>query len=191
MKVMAFNGSPRKKGNTYTAINIIFEQLNKENINTELVQIGGSDIKPCDACLRCKATKDGFCAIKDDILNDCLKKMYESAGIIIGSPVYFGSLTPETKSLIDRTGYCTRSGGNLLKRKVGAAVAIARRQGTAPVINQINNLFALSQVIIPCSDYWNMALSGVSGDIHNDEEGMNTFKTLGENMAWLLKKLND
>ena len=190
MKVVAFNGSPRKKGNTFTAIRIIFEELNKEGIETELVQVGGTDIKPCDACLRCKEAKDGFCAIKDDILNGCLKKMYESDGIIIGSPVHFGSLTPEAKALIDRVGYCSRTGGYLLKRKVGAAIAVARRQGAGPVINQINNLFTLSQVIIPCSIYWNMALSGASGNIENDEEGINTFRVLGENMAWLLKKLN-
>ncbi len=115
----------------------------------------------------------------------------QSDGIIIGSPVYFGSLTPETKALIDRVGYCARGGGYLLKRKVGAAIAVARRQGTGSVINQINNLFALNQVIIPCSVYWNMSLSGASGDIKNDEEGINTFKILGENMAWLLKKLNN
>ena len=191
LKVVAFNGSPRKKGNTFTAIGIIFEELNKEGIETELIQVGRTGIKPCTACLKCKETKDGFCVITDDILNDCLKKMYAADGIIIGSPVYFGSLTPEVKALIDRVGYCSKAGGYLLKRKVGAAIAIARRQGAGSVINQINNLFVLSQVIIPCSIYWNMALRGASGDIKNDEEGINTFKILGENMAWLLKKLNN
>lgn len=191
MKVTAFNGSPRKNGNTAKAVGVIFEALNKEGIETELVQVGKSGIKPCTACLKCKEKKDGFCyGTKDDILNECLKKMYESDGIIIGSPVYFGSLTPETKALIDRTGYCSKHGGFLLKRKVCAGIAIARRQGAGLVVDQIQNLFALSQCIIPCSTYWNMALSGASGDISNDEEGINTFRILGENMAWLIKKLS-
>ena len=190
MKVTAFNGSPKKNGNTAKAVGVIFEALNKEGIETELVQVGKSGIKPCKACLKCKEKKDGFCyGTEDDILNECLKKMYGSDGIIIGSPVYFGSLTPETKALIDRTGYCSRSGGFLLKRKVCAGIAIARRQGAGLVVDQIQNLFALSQSIIPCSTYWNMALSGASGDISNDEEGINTFRILGENMAWLIKKL--
>jgi len=190
LKVVAFNGSPRKKGNTFTAIGIIFKELNKEGIETELVQVGRTGIKPCAACFRCRKTKDGFCVTTDDILNDCLKKMYAADGIIIGSPVYVGSLTPETKALIDRVAYCARKDG--LKRKVGVAIAIAGREGAGSVLNQINNLFTVSQAIIPCSIFWNMALSGPNGgDIKNDEEGINTFKILGENMAWLLKKLNN
>lgn len=190
MKVTAFNGSPRKNGNTAKAIGIIFKALIREGIETELVQIGKSGIKPCTACQKCKEKKDGFCyGTEDDILNECLKKMYVSDGIIIGSPVYFGSLTPETKALLDRSGYCSKN-GFLLKRKVCAGVAVARRQGAGPVVDQIQNLFALSQCIIPCSTYWNMALSGASGDINNDEEGINTLRILGENMAWLIKKLN-
>ena len=191
MKVIAFNGSPKKNGNTAKAFGVIFEALNKEGIETELVQVGSSDIKPCTACFKCKEKKDGFCyGTENDILNECLKKMYGSDGIIIGSPVYFGSLTPETKALIDRAGYCSRNGGFLLKRKVCAGIAIARRQGAGSVVNQIHNLFAVNQCIIPCSTYWNIALSGASGDINNDEEGINTFRTLGENMAWLIKKIS-
>jgi len=139
-----------------------------------MVQVGGKNIKGCNACGKCKKTGDGFCVIDDDIVNDCLSKMYESDGIIVGSPVYFGSVTPEAKALIDRAGYCARAGGYLLKRKVCTAVAAARRQGAVSVFNQINNLFVLNQAIIPCSIYWNMG---------------KTFKILGENMAWLLKKL--
>ena len=111
--------------------------------------------------------------------------------MIIASPVYFGSVTPETKALIDRVGYIVRStgSGNLLKRKVGAAVAVVRRQGAGTVLEQINNLFALSEIIVPYSSYWNMAIGREKGEILNDAEGVSTLKKLGENMGWLLKKL--
>jgi multimeric flavodoxin WrbA len=195
MKVVAFNGSPRKNGNTSIAINIVFEQLKSEGIDTEMVQVGGMDIKGCRACNKCRQKKDGLCygyeSNKDDILNDCVKKIYEAEGLIIASPVYFGSVTPEAKALIDRVGYVARSTdqGNMLKRKVGAGIAVVRRQGAGAVLSQINNLFALSEMIIPCSSYWNMAIGREKGEILNDSEGVSTFKKLGENMAWLLKKL--
>lgn len=115
--------------------------------------------------------------------------MYESDGIIIGSPVYFGSVTPQTKAFIDRGGYCAGSGGYLLKRKVCAGVVAVRRQGAVQTLHQINNLFILGQTIIPTSIYWNMGMGEEKGEIRKDEEGMRTFKILGENMAWLLKKV--
>ncbi len=194
MKVVAFNGSPRKNGNTAAAINIIFEELEKQGIETEMVQVGGMPIKPCRVCLKCRQKKDGFCygyeKDNSDILNDCIKKMIDAQGIIIGSPVYFGSITPEIKSLIDRSGYCSRSGGNImLRRKVCAPLAVVRRQGSGAVIEQITNLFALSEAIVPYSNYWNMAIGREPGEILNDEEGVGTFRRLGENMAWLLKKI--
>ena len=189
MKVIGFNGSPRKDGNTYIAIQTVFKELEKEDIETELVQVGGKNIRGCNDCKKCKENADGFCVIDDDILNDCLKKMYESDGIIIGSPVYFGSITPEAKALVDRGGLCARAGGNLLKRKVCTSVVAVRRQGAVSVFNQINNLFILNQAIIPCSNYWNIGIGKNVGEIRNDEEGIKTFKILGENMAWLLRKI--
>lgn len=189
MKVVGFNGSPRENGNTSIAIKNVFSELEKEGIATELIQIGGKDIKGCNDCGKCKKTKSGFCAIESDIVNECLKKMYESNGIVIGSPVYFGSVTPETKAFIDRVGYCARGGDFLLKGKVCAAVVVLRRGGAVQAFNQINSLFYLNQAIIPCSIYWNMAVGREIGEIENDEEGMKTFKVLGQNMAWLLKKI--
>lgn len=195
MKVTAFNGSPHKNGNTAIAINVIFEELKKEKIQTELVQVGGQPIKPCRACMKCRQKKDGHCwgyeDDQNDILNDCLDKIYDSCGIIIASPVYFGSLTGETKALIDRAGYVSRSGSGkiFLKRKVCAPIAVVRRQGAGTTLEQITNLFALSEAIVPYSTYWNMALGREKGDILKDEEGIATFKTLGANMAWLIKKL--
>lgn len=154
-----------------------------------MVHIGQNPVYGCTACEACKKNKDGFCIIDSDIVNECLKKMYESDGIIIGSPVYFGSVTPQIKAFIDRTGYCAGSGGYLFKRKVCAGVVAVRRQGAVQTLNQINNLFFLSQTIIPTSIYWNMGIGEEKGEIKKDEEGMRTFKILGENMAWLLKKI--
>ncbi len=189
MKVIGFNGSPRKEGNTSIAIKTVFKVLEDEGIETEMVHIAEKPLYGCRACGACKKTGDGFCIIDSDILNDCVKKMYESDGIIIGSPVYFGSVTPQVKSLIDRSGYCSRAGGFLLKRKVGAGVIAARRQGAVETLHQINNLFLINQAIIPCSIYWNMGIGREEGEIVNDKEGMDTFRVLGENMAWLLKKV--
>ncbi len=194
MKVTAFNGSPHSKGNTFLALNIVLEELNKEGIETEIVQVGGQIIHPCKVCLKCRQKKDGLCYgyenEKDDILNECLAKMYDSEGIIIGSPVYFGSLTPETKALIDRAGYSARGiDKNPLKRKIAAGIAVVRRQGAVVTLEQINNFFYLNEVIIPCSTYWNMVIGREIGEILNDKEGVSTLKNLGINMAWLLKKL--
>ncbi len=189
MKVVAFNGSPRKQGNTFIALNIILDELKNEGIETELFQIGSEDIKGCNACLLCKKTRDGFCSIKGDCINQAISAIYNSEGFIIGSPTYFGSLTPETKALIDRVGYCSRAGGSLLKRKVAAGIAIARRAGSVDVCHQINNMLLLGECIIPASTYWNIAIGREKGEIMEDKEGIETFKTLGQNMAWLLKKL--
>ncbi len=195
MKVVAFNGSPRRKGNTFAAISIVLDEISGQGIETEIVQVGGMPIKPCRACGKCRQEKDGFCHgyenDGEDILNDCIKKMLEAQGVIIGSPVYFGSATPETKALIDRSGYSSRGAGNtMLKRKVCAPIAVVRRQGAAAVIEQITNLFALSEAIVPYSTYWNMSICREIGELEKDEEGVSTFKRLGENMAWLLHKIN-
>ena len=191
MKVTGFNGSPRKNGNTSMAIKTVFGELEKEGIQTELIQIGGKTIKGCNGCGKCEETKDGFCVIDSDILNKCLKKIYDSDGIIIGSPVYYGSATPETKAFIDRVGYCAAAGGYLLKRKICSAIVVARRAGSVNTFNQINNLFFLNQAIIPCSIYWNMGIGKDAEEVKNDKEGMEIFKILGENISWLLKKLEN
>lgn len=191
MKVIGVNGSPRKKGNTVIAIQTVFNELQKEGIETELIHIGENPVSGCTDCGICKETKDGFCSIDSDGFNGYLKKIYSAEGLIIGSPVYFGSVTPQVKAFIDRAGYSARAGGFLLKRKVCASVAAVRRQGAVDTLNQINNLFILNQAIMPFSSYWNFGIGREKGEIRDDEEGMKTFKVLGENMAWLLKKVNN
>jgi multimeric flavodoxin WrbA len=189
MKVAAFNCSPREDGNTFIALNIILDELKNEGIQTELFQIGSSQIKGCRACMRCRETRDGYCSIKSDNLNQALAAMYSSEGFIIGSPTYFGSVTAEAKGFIDRAGYCCRAIESPLKGKVAAGIAIARRAGAGNVVHQIYNLFYLNQCIIPTSTYWNIGIAREKGEILEDKEGVDTFKTLGRNMAWLIKKL--
>ncbi|MHB8880776.1 MAG: flavodoxin family protein [Thermodesulfovibrionales bacterium] len=188
MRVIAFNGSPRKEGNTYHAIRTVFEELEKEGLDTELIQLGSAQIKGCRACFKCFETKDNRCIQKDD-LNDFIARMLPAEGIIIGSPTYFANVSTEVKALIDRAGLVSRANGNLFSRKVGAAVVAARRAGGVNVYQNINLFFGIGEMIVPGSSYWNIGIGRTPGEILNDEEGMRTFRDLGRNMAWLIKKL--
>ena len=190
MKVVAINGSPRKNGNTFLLINEVFKVLEEQEIETEIVQLGNKPVHGCTACMKCKEIQDGKCHIKNDHLNLCIEKMAGADGIIIGSPVYFADVTTEIKALIDVAGYVTRANGHLLKRKVGASVIAVRRGGALHAFESVNNFFLINQMIVPGSSYWNFGFGREPGDVLNDAEGMNTMKTLGENMAWLLKKIN-
>lgn len=188
MKVVAFNGSPRRDGNTKILIDTIFETLQKEGIETEMIQLGNKKVHGCTACGKCKEIQDGKCHIVNDHLNYCIEKMIEADGIIIGSPVYFADVTTEVKALIDVAGYVTRANGFSLKRKVGAGVIAVRRGGALHTFESINNFFLINQMIVPGSSYWNFAFGRNKGEVVDDEEGMQTMKDLAENMAWLLKK---
>lgn len=190
MKVIAFNGSPRRNGNTALLINCVFDELETEGIETEFLQLGGKDIKGCLACMKCFEAKDNTCvARKDDILNEYFRKMVEADGIIIGSPTYFANVSTEVKALIDRAGLVAIANGYALKRKVGAAVVAVRRAGATGVFDAINKFFLINQVVLPGSIYWNMGFGLDKEDVKDDEEGLNTMKILGKNMAWILKKI--
>ena len=188
MKVVAINGSPRKNGNTVLLINEVLKILQEKGIETEVIQLGNKPVHGCTACLKCKETQNGRCHIKNDHLNYCIEKMVEADGIIIGSPVYFADVTTEIKALIDVAGYVTRANGHLLKRKVAAAVIAVRRGGALHAFESINNFFLINQMIVPGSSYWNFAVGRDPGDVLKDTEGINTIKTQGENMAWLMEK---
>ncbi|MEJ2685341.1 MAG: flavodoxin family protein [Candidatus Sulfobium sp.] len=187
MKVVAFNGSPRKEGNTYHSIRIVLKELEKEGIETEIVQLGGADIKGCRACYKCFEKKNSRCFQKDD-LNGFVEKMIEADGIIIGSPTYFSNVSTEVKALIDRAGLVARANDFLLKRKVGAAVVAERRAGGTHVYSSINFFFGIGQMNIAGASYWNLGIGRNPGDVLKDEEGVATFENLGQNMAWLLSK---
>ncbi|HWR07201.1 flavodoxin family protein [Sporomusa sp.] len=191
MKVIAFNGSPRVNGNTAQGIKIVLEELNKEGIDTEVIQLGGRKVYGCLACGKCWETKDNRCIRQDDEMNTFIQKIQEADGIIIGSPTYFSNVSTEVKALIDRCGFVAKAnGGDLLRGKVGAAVVSVRRAGSTFTYSAINFFFGIAEMVIPSSSYWNMTLALEPGDIQKDDEGIQTFQTLGKNMAHTLKKLN-
>jgi multimeric flavodoxin WrbA len=189
LKVIAFNGSARKDGNTALLIKRVLQTLEAEGIKTELIQLAGEPIRGCNACRTCYTTKNKRCIIEDDNVNAYIQKMLEADGIILGSPVYFSMMTPELKALIDRAGYVAGANRDMFKRKVGAAVVAVRRAGAIPTFDAINHFFLISQMIVPGSSYWNIGVGRKKGEVEGDEEGMETMETLGRNMAWLLKQL--
>jgi multimeric flavodoxin WrbA len=188
MKVIAFNGSARKQGNTAILINAVFDELKAEGIETELYELAGKPISGCIACGQCIKNKDQRCAVKDDILNECIEKMIAADGIILGSPTYFSDVTSGTRALIERSGYVARANDNMFKRKIGAGVVAVRRAGAIHAFNSLNLFFLISQMIVPGSSYWNLGMGREIGEVKNDTEGIQTMKVLGQNMAWLLKK---
>ena len=191
MKVVGFNGSARKDGNTAIMINYVFGQLEEAGIETEMVQLAGKDIHGCRACFKCFKNKDGLCGVDDDYLNECIDKMTQADGMILGSPTYFTDVTAEMKALIDRAGLVAKANGDMFQRKVGAAVAVARRAGSIHVFDSINHFFLIGQMIVPGSSYWNVGQGLEKGDVEKDAEAIDTMKALGRNMAWLLKKIKD
>jgi multimeric flavodoxin WrbA len=190
MKVVAFNGSARRDGNTAILVKTVFEELEREGIETELVQLARRDIRGCIACYKCADNLDQRCAVKHDIANECIEKMIEAQGIILASPTYFADVTAEMKALIDRSGMVAKTNGDLLRRKVGAAVVAVRRGGAIHSFDTMNHFFFINQMIVPGSSYWNVGIGRQPGEVSADEEGLATMKTLGQNMAWLLKKIH-
>ncbi len=189
MKIIAFNGSARKDGNTAILIRYVTGELEKEGIETELFQLSGKKIRGCTACMKCHENKDQRCSVKSDILNECIEKMLGADGIILGSPTYFTDVSSEMKALIDRAGMTAKANGDMFMRKVGAAVVAVRRAGSIHAFDSLNHFFQISQMIIPGSNYWNMGIGLNKGDVEKDEEGIQTMKILGQNMAWVLKKI--
>ena len=129
MKVVAFNGSARKDGNTAILVNTVFKELKKAGIKTELVQLAGKKIRGCTACGKCFNNQDKRCAVKGDVLNDCIEKMLDADGIILASPTYFSDVSTEMKALIDRAGFVAKANQDMFRRKVGASVIAVRRAG--------------------------------------------------------------
>ncbi|MBN1958475.1 MAG: flavodoxin family protein [Desulfuromonadales bacterium] len=189
MKVLAINGSARKDGNTALLIRVVCEELERAGISTEMIQLAGRPMRGCSACMKCWENQDGRCTIVNDQLNEIWEKMSAADGIILGSPTYFADITAETKALIDRTGMIARANGNLLRRKVGAGVVAVRRGGAMHALQSLQNYFLINEMIIPGSSYWNIAFGRGIGEVQNDAEGIETMRKLGDNMAWLLKKL--
>jgi len=191
MKVVAFNGSARKDGNTAILVNAVLKELKKAKIGTELVQLAGMKIPGCIACMKCFEKKDRRCAITGDIVNDSIEKMLEADGIILASPTYFADVSANMKALIERAGFVAVANDAMFRRKVGASVVAVRRGGAIHAFDSMNHFFFISQMVVPGSSYWNVGIGLAPGDVKHDDEGIATMRTLGANMAWVLKKLNE
>ncbi|WP_298668083.1 flavodoxin family protein [uncultured Methanofollis sp.] len=186
-KVVAFNGSPREKGNTSILIRHMLEELEKEGIETEEVHLGGRVARGCTACMKCFEKKDGHCVYDDDCINDCIDKMVEADGIILGSPVYFTDVTAEMKALIDRAGLVAMANGDFYRRKVGVAITAVRRSGGIHTLDSMINFLLFSGMIVP--GFPVLGIGKEKGDVDKDEEGIRRARDAGKTMAWLLKSL--
>ena len=188
-KVVAFNGSARKGGNTAILLGYVLKELEAEGIETELIEMSGAKIHGCLACRECSKRKDRRCGQTGDMGNVYIEKMEHADGILLGSPTYVADVTSEIKALMDRACLVSKANGGIFRRKVGAAVVAVRRAGAIHAFDALNHFFLISEMIVPGSSYWNIGFGLEKGDVERDEEGIRTMKTLGQNMAWLLKKL--
>jgi multimeric flavodoxin WrbA len=191
VKVVAFNGSARKGGNTSILLRTVLQELESEGIGTELIEMSGMKIHGCLSCRQCSTNKDRRCGQKGDDGNALIAKIEEADGILLGSPTYVADISPEIKALMDRACLVSKANGSLFRRKVGAAVVAVRRAGAIHAFDSLNHFFLISEMIVPGSSYWNIGIGLQPGDVERDEEGIRTMKTLGQNMAWLLKKIKD
>lgn len=189
IKAVAFNGSPRKGGNTEILLRKVLSEIEKEGIRTELIQVGGKPLRGCTACMKCRQSKETRCAIGTDDLNSYIEKALDAKIIIIGSPTYFADVSSETKALIDRLGFVTRGAGSLLKDKIGAAVVAVRRAGAVHAFDTINHFFLISGMVVAGSTYWNLGVGREKGEVENDAEGLENMADLGRRLAKLAKTL--
>ena len=191
MRVVALNGSARKDGNTAILLNLALDELRAKKIETEMIQLGGERISGCIACYKCQKNKDGRCVVKADRANEYIQKMREAEGILLGSPTYIANITASLKAILERATIVGRANGaDMFKRKVGAGVVAVRRAGAIQAFNAMNAFFLINQMIVVGSSYWNVGIGRNVGEVNSDLEGAQTMKVLGQNMAWLLKKIN-
>ncbi|MDE6975341.1 MAG: flavodoxin family protein [Lachnospiraceae bacterium] len=191
MKVSGINSSARKDGNTAILMEKVFEALNKEGIETEMIQLSGKIIEPCKACWACGGKRN--CVHKKDQFQDIFEKMTQADGIILGSPVYTANISANMQALLERASVVTDMNRkeNLFQHKVGAAITAARRGGALNALDAMNHFFMLQNMFIVGSTYWPMAYGQMPGDVQKDEEGLATMSNLGQNMAYLLKALEE
>ena len=187
MKVVAFNGSPKAEGNTWHALKMVTAELEREGIETEIVQVGDKAVRGCIACGQCAQKRNEQCVLPGDQVNEWVQKMKQADGIIISSPVYYAAIAGTMKCFLDRAFYVAGANGGLFRHKVGAAVVAVRRSGGLPTFNQLNNFLNYAEMLLPTSNYWSVIHGRAPGEVVQDEEGVQIMRVLGKNMAWLLK----
>lgn len=185
MKVVAFNGSFKAKGNTFQALQMVGAELEKEGIEFEVVHVGDKALKGCMGCNACARNQDNKCIINDGV-NEWIQKMIEADGIIFGTPVHFAGMGGILKTFMDRAFYVASRMG-FLRHKVGASLAVVRRAGGLPAIHEMNTYITYAEMVMPSSNYWNVVYGAAPGEVELDEEGKQIMRVLGQNMAWLMK----
>lgn len=185
MKVLLINGSPHKAGNTFIALSEVAKALEANGVETEIIPIGAKAVQGCIACGRCKET--GRCVFNDDLYNKVREGIETADGLVVGSPVYYAGPNGSLCALLDRLFY---SAGNLLAYKPAAAVAVCRRGGASATFDRLNKYFTINNMPVVSSQYWNSVHGRLPGEASQDVEGLQTMRTLGRNMAWMLKNLN-
>ncbi|MEG2290088.1 MAG: flavodoxin family protein [Clostridium sp.] len=186
MKVLLINGSPNERGCTYTALCEIARELENENIETEIFYVGKNPIRGCMGCGHCSRSGSGKCIFNDDTVNIALEKAEDVDGFIFGSPVHYAGASGMITSFLDRFFYA----GNSFAYKPGAAIVSCRRGGATATFDQLNKYFTISNMPIVSSQYWNMVHGNTPDEVKQDLEGMQTMRTLGKNMAWMLKSID-
>ena len=189
MKVVAFNGSPKPNGNTYHALRAVADELEKEGIEVEIIQVGGKPIRSCVGCNMCARNRDEKCVLPDDGVNEWIRKMKKADGILLGTPVHYAGISAAMKCFLDRAVYVCGNNGGLLRHKVGAAVAAVRRSGGIPAVDQLTHYITYSEMVMPSSNYWNVIHGLKPGEVEKDDEGVQIMQVLGQNMAWVMKAL--
>ena len=184
MKVIAINGSPRTNGNTSMALRAMTDELERQGIETETIQIGKQSIHGCIACGHCAKSEGNKCVFADDLVNEVAQKMRDADGFILGCPTYYAGIPGTMKSFLDRVFY---SSSRYFRLKVATSCAVVRRAGGVDVVHQLNNYLNLAQTVIPPSQYWTIAYGREKGEVEGDGEGMQTLVKNARSMAWLLK----
>ena len=187
MKVLAISGSPRPQGNTYHLLQEALKVLEQQGLETAYISLHDKQVLPCKACMKCSTDKNR-CAQEDDFM-PVYEAMAAADGLLVGSPVYFGSATPNLMALLDRAGYVARMGDNPFHRKVGSPIVVARRAGVNFTYSQLQFWFVIMGMFVPGSTYWPIAYGLKPGEVTQDAEGMRTITNLAENLAWLMQKL--
>ena len=189
MKVVAFNGSPKKEGNTYHALKMVGEELEKNGIDFEIIHVGNKNIRGCMACGQCAKNKNEKCAINTDQVNEWIQFIKEADGILLGSPVHFSGMSSTMKAFLDRAFYVHSTNDGLFRHKVGASVVSVRRSGGSATFDSLNHYLTYAEMFMPTTNYWNVIHGTTPGEVLEDEEGMQIMRVLGKNMAFLMKAL--
>lgn len=186
MKVAAFNGSPKKEGNTYQALRMVCDELENQGMETEIIHVGAKAVAGCTACGSCGRNKNEQCIIKDDGVNEWIQVMKRADGILLGSPVHYSGISATMKAFLDRAFYVAGGNGGLFRHKVGSGLVAVRRSGGMVAFQQLNHYLLYSEMLIPTANYWNVIHGRGPGEVVQDDEGRQIMRVLGKNMAWLL-----